>query len=311
LPKEYNHLQPGTFKILEEFISLTGPYIKKLSIKYLAVDGKVLIKLLNLLPNLECLHMQVVTSTSEREEALKWDHKLTKIKRIKFIRCSNLIETLLESFGNCVISEAKLKYRYVYLNSTSSVNFQKFLKIQEKNLRKLIIKCKDNLLNDLKDLHLEYLEFHNFYEDVSLEFLKQQKCLKFLRLCIPRYTDEILNILWDLKNLETLELKDMSYCTSMFAGSTGLNNLHKLENLKRLKVSQRYRSNILDHLKFGVFNNLEDLDGSFDEISLASVKEMKRITPNLRKITIRAYDMCKVNMLLGFRETGIGESSES
>jgi hypothetical protein len=89
--------------------------------------------------------MQDVTSTSEREEALKWDHKLTKIKCIKFIRCSNLIESLLESFGNCVISEAKFKYRNVYLNSTSSVNFQKFLKIQQKNLRKLIIHQTDQL----------------------------------------------------------------------------------------------------------------------------------------------------------------------
>jgi hypothetical protein len=63
-----------------------------------------------------------------------------------------------------------------------------------------------------------------------------------------------------------------------------LNNLYKLEKLKRLRVVQGVSPNILEHLKFGIFNNLEELDAEFEGASMESVREMKRITPNLKKV---------------------------
>ncbi len=56
--------------------------------------------------------------------------------------------------------------------------------------------------------------------------------------------------------------------------------------------------NILDHLQFGVFNNLEELDASFYGASLDSIREMKRITPKLKKILIDCNSSATVNALL-------------
>ncbi len=76
------------------------------------------------------------------------------------------------------------------------------------------------------------------------------------------------------------------------ANSSGLNNLHKLGKLRRLSVDVRVCENILDHLKFGVFEDLEELQACFQGASLESIQEMKRIIPNLKKIEIHiaAFD---------------------
>jgi hypothetical protein len=116
--------------------------------------------------------------------------------------------------------------------------------------------------------------------------------LKFLRLDIREYISEFFNVIWEMKNLESLELAGWTH------ESDNLNNLHRLENLKRLKVDQFVSSNILDHMKFGVFQNLEELDGYFKEVSLESVLEMKRITPNLKKIVICSATSKTTNALL-------------
>ncbi len=54
----------------------------------------------------------------------------------------------------------------------------------------------------------------------------------------------------------------------------------------------------MDHLKFGVFHDLEELDAYFEDISLDSIKEMKRVTPNLKKIVIRVSFSNPINALL-------------
>jgi hypothetical protein len=96
----------------------------------------------------------------------------------------------------------------------------------------------------------------------------------------------------ELKQLEILELRGTA------SDSSGLNNLYQLEKLKRLKVSRDVSRNILDHLKFGIFNDLGELDAAFEDASLESIKEMKRITPNLRKIEIQNALSDTINALL-------------
>ncbi len=164
-----------------------------------------------------------------------------------------------------------------------------------KNLIKLTGKSDHNLSNDLKDLRLEHLEYNYCGTNhISLEFLRHLVNLKFLRLFIPFFSNEIFKMICDLKDLKILELDGLEGCDN-----SGLNNLNKLEKLKRLKVSNGLSWNVLDHLKFGVFNDLEELDASFSGPSVESLMEMKRITPTLKKIVICDYRFSKtINTLL-------------
>ncbi len=169
----------------------------------------------------------------------------------------------------------------------------KFLKVQGKNLKKLTIDVDPNLLNDLKDLRLEHFVYcgHNGIS-VSLECLKRQMSLKGLKLYLYEYSDQHFKMIWELKNLETLELDGETV-----SDRSSLNDIHKLQKLKRLKVD--ISSNILDHLQFGVFNDLEELDAFFTSASVESIREMKRITPKLKKIVIRHYSpSATINALL-------------
>jgi hypothetical protein len=82
--------------------------------------------------------------------------------------------------------------------------------------------------------------------------------------------------IWELKNLETLDLQ------VSFGNGSSLNNVHNLKKLKRLRV----HGNILQHLQFGVFDNLEELEAPFRGVFLEAVQEMKRIVPNLKNLVI-------------------------
>ncbi len=68
--------------------------------------------------------------------------------------------------------------------------------------------------------------------------------------------------------------------------------------IKSRSRNQSASTNILDQLKFGVFNDLEELHGAFEDASVESVQEMKRIT-NLKKIGIWFGTSCTtINALL-------------
>jgi hypothetical protein len=78
--------------------------------------------------------------------------------------------------------------------------------------------------------------------------------------------------------------------------------------LRRLKVSLGFSKNILDHLKFGVFNDLEELEACFEGASVESVRKMKRIAPNLKKIGFIQCFLEDNQCLVGeLGEPGIGD----
>jgi hypothetical protein len=116
--------------------------------------------------------------------------------------------------------------------------------------------------------------------------------LKYLELSIDPISSENLSQIYELKNLETLDL------SGTVDDQSDLNNLHKLKKLKKLKVRDEISENILEQLQFGVFNNLEELDASFFNVTVESVQAMKRITPNLKKIVIWCHYSETVNGLL-------------
>jgi hypothetical protein len=272
------------FEFLEEYLGFTGSHIKKLKLSEMKVDFQILLNLLNLLPNLEDLELSFAVISSN--EAIKLDLKSTKIQRIQMYHCTGL-ENFFVSLEQCKIKELEFSLR----SQVKSQVLQKFLKSQEKNLKKLIIPYSFHWLNDLKDLRLEYLDFFsNHREVVSLEFLKQQVDLKFFRFHNLVY-DGIVDVILELENLEGLELEG-------WVSDGDLDDLHRLEKLKRLKVYRDVSRNILDHMEFGVYNNLEELDAHFEGASEESILELKWITPNLKKIAISSASSRTINALL-------------
>jgi hypothetical protein len=273
----YYFLSQEKFEILEEYLGFTGNHVKILTIGPMKVDPQIFQKFLNFLPNLDCLELSGVKSAGLEEVPFKWDLKPSKIERIRMFGCTGL-EGLLESLENCVIQEVTLHD----WPPTKSELLQKFLDAQKESLKKLVGKsCKFDFLANVKDLRLEHLEYDDDDSFIGfLEFLKRQVDLKFLSLNLSEYSDEAFSTICELKNLETLVLKGDS------ESSNGLNNLHKLGKLKKLCVGGFVSRNILNHLKFGVFNDLEELDACFYAASVESIREMKRITPNLKKLVI-------------------------
>jgi hypothetical protein len=261
---------------LKQFIGFTGPHIQELTIDSLTVDQKVLQNLLNFLPNLRSLELNSV-ETRTSEQLIKWDLKSMRIQLLKFGECTGF-ESLLGSLEQCVIRELELGC----LTRTEPVAIKRFLKAQEKNLRKFTgahgFDCR--LLDDLKDLQLESFKFFSDSSQVPLEIVKQQLDIKFLRLSGCHYSDETLDAICELKHLEVLELDGLGN------ESNGLRNIHKLLKLRRLKVDDEISPNILEHLQFGVFKDLEELEVVTFNASAESVQAMKEITPNLKKIGI-------------------------
>jgi hypothetical protein len=74
----------------------------------------------------------------------------------------------------------------------------------------LTIESDFDLPKVIKDLRLEYLDFDSSNGgDVSLEALQQLENLKFLRLNVRgsgRISDKTLDVICELRSLETLEL---------------------------------------------------------------------------------------------------------
>jgi hypothetical protein len=194
--------------------------------------------------------------------------------------CPKQIENLLDALEKCAIKEADL-----WFEEENPATTKKFLKSQEKNLRKLKISTDFDLPGDVMNLKLESLDYANIKRrnvNVSLELLKHQVDLKTLKLCLVEYSNEHFSMICELKNLEHLHLSP-----GKSRGSSGLNNLHKLQRLKSLLIPSTISPNVLDYLQFGVFNDLEELQvDSLRGASVAALREMKRITPKLKKIRV-------------------------
>jgi hypothetical protein len=275
---------PEKFELLEESISFTRSDIKQLKISYLKVAPSIIQSLLNLLPNLESVELKGV---SVGEQTVKLDHKSRKIERILIKECIGAA-CLHESLERCTNKELE----FDYWSESESEFVRKFLKVQEKNLKKIVGEMSLDLLVDLKNLRLEHFEYYGRSSGL-LELLQKQVDLRFLRLSVGESHDRILNVICELKSLECLELSSYREMDSR-----NLNNLHQLKILRRLKVDQYVSRNILDHMKFGVFEDLEELDAYFQDASVDSLLDVKKFAPNLKKIQISLASSDTINSLL-------------
>ncbi len=82
-----------------------------------------------------------------------------------------------------------------------------------------------------------------------------------------------------------------------------LSDLYKLAKLKKLELHECASWNILGHLLFGVFYDLEELDAHFEIAFEEDIQEMSRFTPNLKKLKINFASSDIINAFLGNLES--------
>jgi hypothetical protein len=285
---------PEKFEILEEFIRFTGIYVKELTIREVSVDRMILLKFLSMLPNLKLLELNCIKNAGPKTNKNRDPIKRTKCERVIIVK-PEAYRRFLKSMVKCEIRELHLELETRGSEKTTE-SLRMFFQAQEKSLKALLAFDVDlKFLNGLKDLRLKYLDYTpKVCRTVSLKFLRHQVDLKFLRLTLGNFSRHHFDLIFELKNLETLELEGRSNDSS----GLGLENLHKLKKLKRLKVHQYVSKNILDHLQFGVFEDLEKLDAAFKDASVESVQEMSRIAPNLKTLEIQFSSSDQVNAFL-------------
>jgi hypothetical protein len=246
-------------------------------------------KLLNFLPNLKVLDLEMVENVTLPEKRKKLTVKSAKIERVKIVSAVLDAEFLFESLEKCSIKEA----RFRCLTKREAEIVQKLVKSQEKDLKKLTMETNYDFDVDLKEMRLEFFFLIGVNaKDVKLEFLRDQVGLKSLKLIRPWLPAGVFHLFGEIKDLELLEL------VTITDDCSGLNQLHKLRKLKKLEVVQHVCLNILEYLKLGVFEDLEVLAASFHDAPLESIREMKWITPNLKELEIWSYNSDTVNAFL-------------
>jgi hypothetical protein len=257
------------FKAIEPFVNFTAGHVKKLKIRYCGVNQKILNSLLNSFPNLEVLVLDEVSL--QNKSKAKWNFQALKLKRIEINRCRADIESMLDSFKG--IKEAKL----IPMGKWGRRYFLNFLKSQGSGLEKLELEVDQD--------HFTY-DFQDF---------KEFKNLRSLKLKVRMFNDEIFDAIYELKDLEELELDSN---LPSFIMSDGMNKIHKLEKLRGLKLSGNLSMNIMGNLQFGVHNCLEDLDACFWRTDLESIEEIDRIVPNLKTLKMTSDSSETLSALL-------------
>ncbi len=299
---EFNTILEKEFSTtVEDFLRFTGPHVKKLTIKCSRVDPKILLSLLTMLPNLEHLDLDRLIAIDQENFIRFWWLHLPKLKNIRMIDCSPDIESMLASFTDCKIEDLDLA---ISKTNADRQFFENFLKSQEKNLTNFSFSSYNfGLLNseDLAGLKLEHLYIDQSDFEEPLAYLAHQTNLKSLSLTLPDFFDDFFSFIFELKNLEVLELE-----SNYWADGTGnateendsLNDLYKLEKLRKLKVVGRNFGNIFNHLRVVTFEDLEELDGQFYNVDLESIEELNRIAPKLKKLTVSTVSSPTINKLL-------------
>lgn len=270
-----------------------GIFVKKISLKDASINEAVLKKFLRLLPNLETLILVNVESESENEadDLVEGFVVMPMLKYIRYNYCKPEFQNFINELQGCSIFEANIK---LYCRSASSLQaICTFLEKHQKSLRKLTLRIRtlNNVGNSIDwnfgEMQLEHFDLRweemNAYNDQFLNFLKQNKNLKFLRLSEVELSNQVLEVICNaLSELQTLEF----HCNFETTTSDACDHFYKLKILKRLWFDNEIEYNVLNGLKFAVNKNLEELRAIFDHASNDFIAELKTCIPNLKRLDL-------------------------
>ena len=322
---------------LSEIFSKFSKDIKKITFEFAAIDEKLLIKLLNLLPELEDITVDV-SLYSKIVETSNFKRKLCILSKMKHFSCNaesaklilelpnnTLIKlSFISSLHNLPPSQELLRSVFNSQKKIEDLNFDpQNLEHETMNLKglKILRLATNNLLPDILNTHdkisclntVQPLTDGDFLSISNLKFL-QQLCLNVTKL-------DFFAVL-DLKNLTTL--KELTINIDLISQGPTFKDL-KLPEIEKIKLSYSENTNIeerifviaehfplnfpkLKHLEMGKVStkilsillnntNLESLQLS--EISYSTNVRL-HLTPkhyNLKELSLGSVDNAKNQVL--------------
>ncbi len=145
--KEFPYKRPTIFNSVDcttepvqKYINHVTPCLKELTVDHIIVEPKILLDLINALPNLEAVKFSYLNLRDETRdsEADTGSAKPKKIKRVEISNCSPNIVKLLAALNESDVQEATLRSG-IDPNPVILETYRNFLKKQERNLKKLEI----------------------------------------------------------------------------------------------------------------------------------------------------------------------------
>ncbi len=192
---------------------------------------------------------------------------------------------------DCTVKELLLFLSYKAVPVVRNI-LREFLTVHQKHLKKLQLNDSVDLLSGLMELQLEELRLYD--AEYSLAFLKQYQGLKSFSVFESHVTTDTI---WELGSLEKLQLHDCWY-----DDADELNKISKLKNLKKLGLTTVPAEDVLVRMQLGHFEQLEELEVDLRSSSLESIVMLKRIAPNLNKLTIYSGASELINKMLETHE---------
>lgn len=240
---------------LVEIFTKFCKYVKKITFEFAALDEKLLIKLLNLLPELEDVTVDV--SLYSKAEASNFERNLCTLSKIKYFTCNaesaklilelpdNTLTKLyfISSLHNSPPSQELLRSIFNNQKKIEDLNFDpQNLEPETMNLNdlKMIRLATNNLLSDILHAHdkitclitVQQLTNEDFLTICNLNFLQ--------RLCI-NVTKLDFSVVLELKNL--MALKELTITIDLLHQGPAFKYL-KLSQIEKIKLSCSENANI-------------------------------------------------------------------
>lgn len=205
---------------LTEIFNKYREEVRKISFSFTVIEEVLLLRLLNFLPNLEEIIMDVSLSNSVDD----CQHKLISLVRVRSVTCKVESAPVIFQLPDDVLTS--LSFESSLHDSPPSTKLLAEIFKRQKRIKDLNFDPRNVCLESLEKLTLSKLRSTNVRQIFGI--LEQQRKLKTLNL-IETVNDKELLQICQLKNLRCLvvDLREIKDSNSI----KGLSNLHQLEQL--------------------------------------------------------------------------------
>ncbi|CAO1396240.1 unnamed protein product [Diamesa serratosioi] len=277
---------------IKSIIEKHGSTTKNLALEncYL-FDKQKLDNLLKLVPNVETITLNQLSSTADRKQHLteqSEDHNLHHLRELTLIDCFAM-EKILELIPKGVITSFTVDIKK--MNTLTKF----FLK--QTNIKRLSTSIKNNeigLTQPYNHLQLHHLQIQ-YCHSASLPLLKSsiqnQPNLHSLELGNIGITDDIFRVICGLRQLRILKLSLNNLSTGVFG------EISQLKNLTELTIDYCYNNEVMEYIKdfsFVTNNNLHVLD-IMAKVSTEDLLKIRENNPNMQKIIVNVLGKLELN----------------
>lgn len=258
--------------------------IKKIALKYAAINEASLLKILNMLPNLEDITIDVSLINS----SMNSQQKLSQLKNVKSFTCKVEAARILFELPNDVVT--KLSFTSVLKDSLPSVTLLQDIFDKQRNIEELNFDPEKVDPASLELLKLKKLRLAS--SSNSLAILENQQNLKSLNLQEPVTNEEFVKIC-GFQKLESLSIKVKN------VDPNSLTKLNKVQSLKELTLTldRVYSVNAFCDIALSKLEKLE-LNFMCDTNTQAFIENFPTNFPSLKHLKLTFADIKAIESLL-------------